>query len=171
MELTGKKQFALYYQFITNADAERRSLPVSTVFPNPDGWVTIPWNQLNINPATANAQIDPDTPPIGIGAWSILHGPCWYSLTAEVGLEEPTQQAQSHIRLYETDSADSDLVVGKNAWEWMIGTKETNTAHIDGAWEGYLAAGRRLRVAIDYWHATKPAKIYRANVQGTYWRL
>jgi hypothetical protein len=137
-------------------------------------WVTIPWNQLNLRP------VDDLRPVLSPGGWTFLYGqdlelanprPCWFTVEAEVGLKSPTPLAQAHIRLYETTSQDGGVVRGRTAHEWTIGAKETSTAHITGSWSGRLLPGRRLRCAVDYWHAPNPAMINRATISGMYWPL
>lgn len=139
-----------------------RSLPNSTSYPDENPWVTVPWQEHYAVPS------DGFTAPT-VGGWTFLYGPCVFSITAEVGLDNETREAQSHIALYEADAADN-VVKRRNAWEWMVGTKEGNTVHLDGAWTGVLEEGRRLRLWVDLWHATRSAKIVRANIQGVYWR-
>jgi hypothetical protein len=153
--------YSFAYKFSTKPAADARALPVSVTYPTDNPWVTIPWDQ---------AVDDPEGQVPGTGGWTFLYGPCVAVITGEVGLMSAQREAQSHIRLYETASSDGGIVAEHNAWEWMVGSKEGNTVHLDGSWVVNLAAGRRLRMSVDYWHATAPAKIFRANVQGVYWR-
>lgn len=163
MLLTGDPFYFSYRFDIGIGGEDGRELKVSTGYPSPNPWLTIPWN---------NPQVVPDDPAAetpDAGGWTFLYGPCVFSITAEIGLKNPTRQAQSHIRLVEAD--EDENLVGRNAWEWMVGTKEGNTVHLDGAWIGRIGAGRRLWLQCDYWHATGPALMNRANISGLYWRI
>ncbi len=160
MVITGQP-VTFRYKFATRATAaEGRSLPVSTQLDD-TRWITIPWDQI----------VDDPEGKVAAGAWTFLYGPCVAIITGEVGLMNADPEAQSHIRLYETAAQDGPEVFGHNAWEWQIGSRESHTVHLDGTWVVNLAAGRRLRMCVDYWNSTSgPASIYRANVQGIYWR-
>lgn len=141
-----------------------RSLPPSTDINTDNTWVTVPW-PIQFDCPTEDAAAPVPT----VGGWTFLYGPCHYVCQAEVRLDNETTEAQAHITLWETDATEA-VLARRNCWEWMVGTKEGNTVHLDGAWYGWLAAGRKLRVQVDYWHATTPASIIAANVGGYYWR-
>lgn len=173
MELTGLKQYYFSYTFATRPVSEGRWLPVSTGFPEPNPWVTIPWDQINVvpdDPATTNPALGPN----GEAFWSFLYGGdagCVFSITASVGAGEVTPNASVHLQLYATDTSSGPLTASWEAIELPVLPKEGNTSHWSGAWWGRLAAGKRARMRLDYWHATGPAKINRAHVEGSYWRL
>lgn len=163
--LLGQPYYLSYSYQMTETD-DGRSLPVSTSITTPGAWkwVTIPWNTQTSVPD------DLTTTPPALGGWTFLTGPCVFNITASVGLDDETREAQAHISLYEVGPDSEDVLLRRNAWEWMVGTKEGHTVHLDGTWIGNLAEGRKLRLAVDYWHASGPAKIVRANVAGLYWR-
>ncbi|MFB4312946.1 hypothetical protein [Actinomadura sp. 21ATH] len=162
MQLT-TDPFYFSYRFDRTPTDDGRELEVSAAYPNPDGWLTIPWNNHVTRP------VDPAAPAPTVGGWTLLHGPAVFQITAEIGLMDPTPLASAHIGLADVDQ-DGQVVAGRNAWEWEIAEKEGNTAHLNGTWCGNLAAGRRLWLRCDYWHAPAPALMYRANVTGIYWR-
>lgn len=165
MQLTGRP-FYFEYQFPTRPDDQGRVLAESSGGYDPAdnaGWVTIPWEKINEDP---EGQVTPD-------GWTFLFGDtsgAWFSVQAEVRLADVTTQAQSHVRLQETETADGPVVRGRTAWEWEIGARETHTAHITGSWSGHLRPGRRLRLAVDLWHSPEPCRIVGADVSGFYWR-
>lgn len=162
MQLTGQPIY-FSYRYAERTAAEGKALPASVSYPDDVTWVTVPWDEHVDNPHEGPAEVT-------VGGWTFLYGPCVFSVTAEVRLYEMTPLAQAHVSLYETESADGAVALRRTAWEWEIGAKESHSAHLTGAWTGNLAAGRRLRVACDYWHADHPASIFGANVQGLYWR-
>jgi hypothetical protein len=144
-------------------DFGARTLTNSTSYPDQNPWVTIPWTV-------------PIQDPEGLwslNAWSFLRAdtrPVYYDIKAMILLRNVTPNAQHHIGVYEVDGAG--IQVGSNdAWEWTIGPEEGHSGHIAGAWNGYLPAGRKLRMNIDMWHGTQPAKITGAKFRMNYWRL
>lgn len=164
--MTDRPQY-FSYGFKPETESEWKNLPVSTRYPpldsNDNPWVTVPWNEFYSRPEEV------DHPGPVLGKWTFLYGPCHYQATANIGLDQETRQAQAHIALYHADDLEN-ITSRRNAWEWMIGTKEGHTVHLDGTWNGWLPEGQRLRLWVDYWHGDRPAKIIRANVSGFYWR-
>jgi hypothetical protein len=162
MQLTSQPIY-FSYRFATRPVDDGRSLPVSTSYPDANPWITVPWDEHVENPHEG-----PDE--VTVGGWTFLYGPCVFRVDAAIGVGSAQPLANSHIQMYETDASSGSVLVGREAWEWEVAQKEGNTVHLAGSWTGNLVAGRRLRLRVDYWHATAPAKIFRANVSGLYWR-
>ena len=156
--------YYLSYSYQTTENDDGRVLPNSTSLSNIQ-WVTIPWNNQTSVP------VDPAAPAPVLNGWTLLTGPCVFQITASVGIDDETREAQAHICAYEVHGdTGEEVLLRRNAWEWMVGTKEGHTVHIDGTWCGNLSAGRKLRIAVDFWHGDYSANIIRANVAGLYWR-
>jgi hypothetical protein len=105
-----------------------------------------------------------------VGGWTFLYGPCVASVTAQIQFYEGQPHASGHALLYETDSSSGEMLKQYGNWEWEVLEKETHSTHLMGSWHVKLAEGRRLRLAADYWHATVPGQIFKANIEGLYWR-
>jgi hypothetical protein len=171
MQLNNLPQYYFSYKFATRPMAEGRDLPVSTAFDEEHNhWVTVPWDQIVTTPEDPVGP-NPSLPPEGGTFWSFLNGPCIFNFTATVGTGEVTPLASVHLQPYATDTPDGPLTASWEGWEWGVLQKEGNTSHFTGAWWGHLAAGKGLRLRIDYWHAPHAAKINRAHVEGSYWRM
>lgn len=154
------------YKFATRPMDEGRWIPVSGPrFPEDNTWVTIPWDQHIVVPD------DPAADAPALGGWTFLYGPCVFSMTAAIGVGDVQPHASVHFQPWASDETDGGLVASWEGWEWGVLEKEGNTCHFTGAWHGVLAAGQRLRLRIDYWHATHGARFNRAHVEGTYRRL
>lgn len=166
MQIDGLPQYYFSYSFATRPMEDGRSIPVSGPrFPEDDKWVTLPWDQQNVLPA------DPATPAPSLGGWTFLYGPCIFSMTAAIGIGEAQPQASVHWQPWAAAADSEAMAASWEGWEEFVGDKEGNTCHFTGAWWGRLAAGQRLRMRIDYWHATAPCTYNRAHVEGSYWRL
>jgi hypothetical protein len=167
-KLDTSKMFSFQYRYNTRPLGQGLHLPVSPSLSN-NPWLIVPW-ETAIEPSgdTESGIYDPN-PEKGT-QWSVLYGPCWFNITAAVGAFDVCPCAATHLQLadYETDS--ETLIMGREGWEWFVGQTETNTSHWTGAWVGYLQAGRRMRLRLDYWHAQHAAKVYRAHVEGWYIR-
>mgnify|MGYP000515144030 CR=1 FL=1 len=122
-------------------------LPVSLTLAN-HRWVTVPWDV---------DYSDPENQHSGPGAWTVLHGPALFEMTAGIRLLNQHRQASCHIRLWAgqfIDGVDTRLSTNfGESWEHFVGDEESNQSHVNGTWRGWLPADQRLRVEVDYWKA------------------
>jgi hypothetical protein len=171
MQLDALPQYFFQYKYATRAVADGRNLPVSTAFTEAGNhWVTLPWDTIVTAPADTSGVYNPEIDP-GETFWSFLYGPCVFSITAAVGLGQAQPLASVHFQPWAAANGSEVMTQSWEGWELGVLEKEGNTCHFTGAWWGHLAAGNKLRLRLDYWHADQPAKINRAHVEGSYWRL
>jgi len=160
--------YAFQYDFVTADETEWRSLQVSTTYPTGVKYLTIPWNVFTMPPGESSDNF----PQLEqLNGWTFLYGPCWFDVKAQIQFYQGQPHASGHALLYQTTSQSGDWVKQHDNWEWEVIEKETHSSHLMGAWSGLLPEGNRLRLAADYWHATASAKVFKANVQGEYWRI
>lgn len=168
--LLASAPYAFQYDFVTAGESEYRNLYVSTTYPTGVKYLNIPWNVFTMSPGESSD----DFPQLEtLGGWTFLYGPCWFDVKAQIQFYQGQPHASGHALLYRTDAQNGDAPGNHqyDNWEWEVLEKETHSSHLMGAWSGLLPAGNRLRLAADYWHATAPAKVFKANVQGEYWRI
>lgn len=139
-------------------------IPVSTELEN-TLWKTIPWDEENADPENQHAM------PNG---WTILHGPAHYMFSAGARFKNQQVNASFHLRFWK---AFVDPITGVEVRTWaseaeesFVGPGEGNNTHCNLSWNGWLAANERLRVEVDYWHATAGARLVGASVSGFYFR-
>jgi hypothetical protein len=113
-------------------------------------WLPIPWNNEGADPQNQH-YVNPTT---GAGGWSVLHGPCDYTIVGHARLLSVQPGCSTHIQIrhaLETDT-NTPTWLGE-AWEWFAGPFESSHTHVDGTWMGHLNAGEVAQVALDYWNA------------------
>jgi hypothetical protein len=170
-KLNGMNMYSFQYQYATRDVSLGISLPVSTAQEGANSyWIIMPMDTTAESSGDVTAGIFDPNPSVNGQQWSLLYGPCWFSITAAIGAGDVEPQASCHMQLADYEDDSETLLFGREAWEWFVGDLEGNTAHWTGAWHGYLSTGNRLRLRIDYWHADNPAKMNRAHVEGWYIR-
>lgn len=166
MELTALRQYYFSYKRV----AAGLTVPISTSYPGANPWRTVPWDTAIVDPD------DPDSPgQVSVaGGWTFLYGPCYFNITAAVGMSNVTPQASTHLQLWSTADPNGVLQHSWEGWEQAVLDLEGNTSHFTGAWNGYLPASQRLRLRLDWWHPADPDSeplVDRAHVEGHYWRV
>lgn len=110
-------------------------------------WLTIGWDE---------DPWDPKGQHYDAGGWTILAGPCSYSLRAHARCKGLEPNCATHIQgVVMTRNADGTqtLAGADEATERPVMPYETSHTHIDGPLVGYLRTGQLLQVRIDYWNA------------------
>lgn len=144
-----------------SAPSTGKYVPVSTT--SSPQWVTIPWDLDYSDPENQHSQ----------GGWSFLVGPGIFAVDSDVRIMNQQDDAALHIRLWMAQNINGvDTRVGElYAWEWFVGPNEHGNTHVNGTWKGWLPADVRLRVEIDYWHASAGCNVVGGNVRCLVWRL
>ncbi len=154
------------------APAGFRNLPVSRA--GNHIWLPIPWNNEGEDPE-AQHYVNPVT---GAGGWSILHGPCRYSIVAHVRLLQVEPGCSTHVQIRHALESDTSVPTWLGeAPEWPALPLETSHTHLMGVWKGRLVAGEVAQIALDYWNASPGVaqelvfcKLAGATVDIDYWR-
>jgi len=137
-------------------------LPVSTMAALPGSWkwITIPFDVDYEDPENQHV----------VNGWTVLYGPARYLAVGEVRLLRQQDNASSHIRLWHAqviNGVDTRIAAKGPSWEWFVGPNEHGNTHVNGVWMGFLPAGQRLRMEVDYWNASAPARIVGAGINIT----
>jgi hypothetical protein len=127
--------------------------------------VTVPWD---------TDFSDPENQHSG-GGWTILYGPCHYDLVAVLRLWYGTPGASGHLGFWHASVIDGvdTRVATQEVCEWSVDPHETSNTHVGPMnWKGWLPAGQRLRVELDYWNGPEdvPIRIIGGQVRGWYGR-
>jgi hypothetical protein len=117
-------------------------------------WMTIPWD--------ADYADSENMHSVNRG-WTVLYNPTktiFFDLVAHVRLKEILPGCSVHLGMYhagplaagDVDGVDN-VIQRADAEEFFAGPKETSNTHAFNVWKGILPAGRKMRIAVDYWNA------------------